>query len=74
MWKHAQLDPIESVAVVKLNRPAKHNSVSTEMLLELIQCAEYLKSNIGIRPVITTANGPSLCPGMDLKSILSGGK
>ncbi|WP_440465712.1 crotonase/enoyl-CoA hydratase family protein [Pseudomonas sp. YH-1] len=74
MWKHIQLDAIESVAVVRLNRPDKHNSVSTEMLLELIRCAEYLKTNLEIRAVIITGNGPSFCSGMDLKSILSGGK
>lgn len=74
MWKHVQVDALESVAVVRLNRPDKHNSVSTEMLLELIQCAEYIKTNTEIRAVIITGNGPSFCSGMDLKSILSGGK
>lgn len=74
MWKHIQLNILQSVAVVRLNRPDKHNSVCMQMLLELIQCAEHLKTNNEIRAVIITGNGPSFCSGMDLKAIFSGGK
>ncbi len=73
MWECVELDIAGAVATVRLNRPEKHNSVSTQLLMELIACGKHLKSNKDIRAVIITGNGPSFCSGMDLKDIMTGG-
>ncbi|HID9776571.1 TPA: crotonase/enoyl-CoA hydratase family protein [Pseudomonas aeruginosa] len=73
MWECVELDIAGAVATVRLNRPEKHNSVSTQLLLELIACGKHLRSNRDIRAVIITGNGPSFCSGMDLKDIMTGG-
>lgn len=72
MFSHVELEFMDEVAVVRLNRPDKHNSIDGELLLELINCAKLLLNEQDIRAVILTGNGPSFCSGMDLKGIMSG--
>ncbi|MCF5686819.1 crotonase/enoyl-CoA hydratase family protein [Pseudomonas sp. PA-1-3F] len=72
-WKHVELNYSGAIATVRLNRPDKHNSLNSQMLRDLIGCAEHLKQNPDIRAVIVTGNGPSFCSGMDLKEIMTGG-
>ncbi|WP_434570301.1 crotonase/enoyl-CoA hydratase family protein [Pseudomonas sp. Z3-6] len=74
MWNYVELKHEGGIAIVHLNRPDKHNSLTTPMLLELIACGEYLKSDHKIRAVIVTGNGPSFCSGMDLKAVMAGGR
>ncbi|HCG41071.1 MAG TPA: crotonase/enoyl-CoA hydratase family protein [Pseudomonas sp.] len=72
-WKHIALELEAGLATVCLNRPEKHNSLSVPMLLELIDCANWIGCNTHIRAVILKGNGPSFCSGMDLKAIMGGG-
>ena len=48
-----------SVAIVRLNRPDKHNGVDIPMIQALIATARQLKKNRDIRAVILTGEGPS---------------
>lgn len=72
-WKYVELGYYGAIATVSLNRPDKHNSLNTQLLLELISCAVHLRADPDIRAVIITGNGPSFCSGMDLKDIMTGG-
>lgn len=72
-WQHITLELDDGLATISLNRPEKHNSLSIPMLLELIDCANWIGSSAYIRAVILKGNGPSFCSGMDLKAIMSGG-
>ena len=60
-------------AIVRLNRPDKHNGVDVAMIQALIAAAKQLKKNRDIRAVILTGEGPSFCAGIDVKSMFAGG-
>jgi len=72
VWNHVDLSYDGAIATVRLNRPDKHNSISAQLLLELIACGEFLKRDRAVRAVILAGNGPSFCSGMDLKDIVTG--
>jgi len=61
------------VALVRLNRPAKHNAVDRPMLRELAAAVRALRRDRTVRAVILTGEGPSFCAGIDVKSMFSGG-
>lgn len=54
------------VATLTLNRPDKHNSMSSQMIAELAQAAAQLDADDGVRVVVLTGNGRSFCSGGDL--------
>ena len=61
------------IAIVRLNRPEKHNGVDVAMIQALIATAKQLKKNRDIRAVILAGEGPSFCAGIDVKSMFAGG-
>ncbi len=61
------------VAIVRLNRPDKHNGMDIPMIQALIATAKQLKKNRDIRAVILAGEGPSFCAGIDVKSMFGGG-
>ena len=61
------------LAIVRLNRPDKHNGMDIAMIEALIATAKRLKKNRDIRAVILTGEGPSFCAGIDVKSMFAGG-
>lgn len=54
------------IATLTLNRPAKHNAMSAQMLAELTQAAAQLGANDTVRVIILTGAGASFCAGADL--------
>lgn len=54
------------IATLTLNRPAKHNAMSAQMLAELTQAAAQLGANDAVRVIILTGAGASFCAGADL--------
>lgn len=54
------------VAVLKLNRPEKHNAMSALMLGELTDAAAQLGADDTVRVVVLTGAGKSFCAGGDL--------
>lgn len=54
------------VATVKLNRPELHNAFNDELIKELIECFNELKTNQKLRLVVLTGEGKSFCAGADL--------
>jgi len=61
------------IAIVRLNRPDKHNGMDIALIEALIATAKRLKKNRDIRAVILTGEGPSFCAGIDVKSMFAGG-
>ena len=55
-----------SVLTVALNRPASHNAMTQEMILELIAVFTTLPEREDVRVVVLTGNGRSFCAGADL--------
>jgi len=57
------------VALLVLNRPASRNSLSAELLTELIDALTSLGRDSSVRVVIVAAEGPAFCSGHDLREM-----
>ena len=54
-------------AVVRLNRPEKHNAISRDMSRELIACLDALEADDDVRVIVLTGAGEkSFCAGADM--------
>ena len=60
-----------NIATVTLNRPAKKNAMSFEMMTELVETANTLAATDGLRAVILTGADNCFCSGIDLESLMS---
>jgi enoyl-CoA hydratase/carnithine racemase len=58
--------PETKVARVILNRPDKRNAIDGRMLEEWMRAMDSMRSDPEVRVVITKANGPTFCAGLDL--------
>lgn len=58
-------------ATITLNRPAKRNALSRELLAEIHQALDDLHQERKVRGVILTGAGPAFCAGMDLAEMLA---
>jgi methylglutaconyl-CoA hydratase len=55
------------IAVLTLNRPERRNALSRALVAELGDAIDALATELGIRALVLTGNGPTFCAGMDLK-------
>jgi len=62
----------EKVAIITLNRPQKHNALSSALREEIIFCLQELEKRETVKVVILTGAGPSFCAGFDLKEFSGG--
>lgn len=53
------------IAIVKLNRPEKHNALDIELFDEIIAAAQQIEEDKEVRVAILTGNGPSFSAGLD---------
>lgn len=58
------------VAVVKLNRPEKHNALDLNMFHAIAGMQKKLAKEKNVRAVIITGSGVDFCTGLDIKSIM----
>ena len=61
-----------NVAIVTLNRPARRNALSLELMEELIYCLSEIGQSREIRVVILAAAGKVYCSGHDLSEMVGG--
>lgn len=59
-------------AIVTLNRPAKRNALSGEMLVRMYDAWNEIDTNPDIRVAIVTGAGGNFCSGADLKAMAAG--
>jgi enoyl-CoA hydratase len=59
-------------AVVTLNRPAKRNALSSEMLVRMYDAWLEIDANPDIRAAVVTGAGGNFCSGADLKAMAAG--
>ena len=57
------------IATVTLNRPAKRNAMSVDMLKQLIDAFQGFDENPGVRVVVIKGQGKSFCAGMELADL-----
>jgi len=60
------------IAVVTLNRPAKKNALSSEMLVRMYDAWLEIDQNPDIRVAVVTGAGGNFCSGADLKAMAAG--
>jgi enoyl-CoA hydratase/carnithine racemase len=58
------------VALVELNRPAKHNALDLEMFHAIASVQKRLAREKAIRAVVISGSGVDFCTGLDIKSIM----
>jgi enoyl-CoA hydratase/carnithine racemase len=63
----------DHVAVVTLTRPDKHNALDVAMFEQIIDAADRLAGESGVRAVVLHGAGPSFCSGLDVVSIMAAG-
>ena len=59
------------VATLTLNRPAKFNALSMDILDALMSALDAVARDSSVRVVVIAANGKAFCPGHDLKEMLA---
>lgn len=59
-------DKDPAVAVVIMNRPARRNSLTTELKEALLEALRGVAADTGVRAVVLTGSGKSFCVGQDL--------
>src|SRR5215470_6985296 len=57
------------VALLILNRPTSRNSLSEELLTELINALASLGHDTSVRAIVIAAEGPAFCSGHDLREL-----
>lgn len=54
------------VAIVRLNRPQKHNAIDLEMFEAIMESGDRLAADSSIRAVVLTGAGDNFCAGIDI--------
>ncbi len=62
-------EKLDSVAVIRLNRPQVFNSFDRQMALELQKTLDDCEADESIRCIFLTGNGKAFCAGQDLQEI-----
>ena len=60
------LEEIDSVLILKLNRPEKLNAFNMQMLDDMLDAVDYANTNDNIKSLIITGSGRAFCAGADL--------
>lgn len=71
MTELVQFEWVESVAVLTLNRPERHNSLIPELLEALLQQLEKVEANSDARAAVLQANGRSFSTGGDVGGFMA---
>lgn len=62
-----QLDVSDAVAYLRFNRPERRNTTTVQMVEEVYAALTALADRDDVRVVVLTGNGPTFCPGADLR-------
>ncbi|WP_051953874.1 enoyl-CoA hydratase-related protein [Xenophilus azovorans] len=62
--------PAAGVALVRLNRPGRHNALSADAMQALRQALEGLSRDAALRVLVLTGAAPGFCAGLDLAATL----
>jgi len=72
-YQNIEIEILDQVCTVWLNRPEKHNAFNETMLLELTDCYENF-DNEDILCIVLRGRGKSFCAGVDLNWLKDGAK
>jgi enoyl-CoA hydratase/carnithine racemase len=68
-WHTLQLEQIDDLAIVRLNRPQKLNALNFQMFRELDSVIKWIGRRRDIRAVILCGAGGNFSSGLDVKSV-----
>jgi enoyl-CoA hydratase/carnithine racemase len=66
-----RIEVADHVAVVTLTRADKHNALDVPMFEAIVDAAQRLMSEPGVRAVVLHGDGPSFCSGIDVVSVMA---
>ncbi len=66
MTERLLIETDNHIAIVRLNRPEKHNALDIEMFEALTDAGSQLAADNTIRAVVLTGEGKNFCAGIDL--------
>ncbi|MCR4316520.1 MAG: enoyl-CoA hydratase-related protein [Planctomycetes bacterium] len=69
-----QLETADFISTLRLNRPEKRNSLSSQMLSELTAALKMLDASPETRVIVLAANGKVWCAGADLSQMHAAGE
>src|SRR5256714_2051907 len=69
-----RIEVADHVALVTLSRPDKHNALDAEMFEAIVDAAEQVSGEPGVRAVVLHGDGPSFSSGLDVMSMMSQGE
>ncbi len=69
MEKSVLFDVKDNVALITLNRPARHNAICQDLLVNLYDYLDHVTDNSDIKVAVITGAGKSFCSGIDLDVI-----
>jgi enoyl-CoA hydratase/carnithine racemase len=72
--ERVQIEVADHVATVTLTRADKHNALDVPMFEGIIEAAQRLRAEPGVRAVVLRGDGPSFCSGLDVMSVMSAGQ
>jgi len=64
--EHLNLEFDSEIGILMLNRPARRNALSLDLMRELLDCLRDIEHNDAVRVIILAAAGPVYCSGHDL--------
>ena len=65
-YKTILLEEVDSVAILKLNRPNKLNAFNMQMFDDMIDAIDLVNNNDHIKSLVITGSGRAFCAGADL--------
>ena len=65
-YKTIILEEVDSVAILKLNRPKKLNAFNMQMLDDMLDAIDEINANDNIKSLVITGEGRAFCAGADL--------
>src|SRR5205085_3531190 len=67
MMKYIQLEPLQEIAIIRINRPEALNAMNVDVIAELSRTIDILAADDAVKVVILTGAGErSFCAGADI--------
>ena len=67
-YKYILYEVADGVATITLNRPEARNSVSLDLISEMVDAFDRIDADDAVRAVIVTGSGKTFCAGADLSA------
>ena len=71
-YETISLEEVNSVAILKLNRPEKLNAFNMQMLEDMLDAIDLTNSDDNIKSLVLTGSGKAFCAGHNLKEMTKG--